>query len=168
MSRFIALMFVCLATFASAQEKRPCIFCEIVKGQSPASQVYRDARVMAFMDIAPKNPGHVLVVPVEHSENLLDLPNETAKEMMGVAQRIVLAIKKTDIKADAFQLRVNSGSLVQGIKHAHLHVVPRFHGDGGDRAEESTPKAPREELDALAKKIRAALEQKDAPAAPGK
>jgi histidine triad (HIT) family protein len=138
-----------LAIGASAEETKPCVFCEIIAGRVPAAIVYRDDKVVAFLDHAPQNPGHVLVVPIEHAEDLLAIPADTAGHMMRVAQRVASAIRQTDIRSEGFRLTLNSGkSAGQDVPHAHLHVVPRFKDD--DRR----PIQPTSELERVAAKIR--------------
>lgn len=65
-----------------------CIFCKIIKGELPASVVYEDDMVLAFLDIHPITPGHVLVVPKFHAELLVNLPAPDAAHMMKVGQRM--------------------------------------------------------------------------------
>jgi histidine triad (HIT) family protein len=107
-----------------------CIFCAIASGSAPAEFVHRDERVMAFMDIRPATPGHVLVVPARHSRDLSDLPTEDAEAVMrsavDVARRAV-----TSLGAAGVNLIVASGAAAwQTVCHFHLHVVPRYEGDG--------------------------------------
>src|ERR1051325_218265 len=127
--RYFLLVLLWLAPAVFAQETTPCVFCEIVGGKREGSLVYRDDKVMAFLDHAPINLGHTLVIPVQHFENLNDTPPEIARQMMEVAQKIGASFKKAGIKAEAFQLHMNNGRMLQRIKHAHLHVYPRFKGD---------------------------------------
>lgn len=143
---------------AFAEEPKPCVFCEIVAGRAEAAVVYRDEHVVAFMDIAPHNPGHVLVVPVQHAADILTVPAETAKEMMVVAQKIARAIRKAGLQADGFNFRMNAGTPAgQTVFHAHLHVVPRFVGDAGGQRHVGE-RVPVSELEPIAAKIRAQLE----------
>jgi histidine triad (HIT) family protein len=158
----LIVLFLTLFT-ANAVEPKSCVFCEIAAERSPASLIYRDANLLAFMTIRPGNPGHTLIVPVKHAENLFDLPTETAKDMMALGQRIAAAIRKTDLKCDAIQLRMNNGQMVQSVMHAHLHVIPRYVGDPGVRADADLPRPPRAELDEIAAKIRKALEAEAKP-----
>lgn len=164
MRKYLILLFA-LVCGSHAQEARPCVFCEIVKGEREVSTVYRDGQVMAFVDHAPVNPGHVLVIPIEHGETLNEVPAETAREMMGLAQRIGAAYQKTDLKAEAFQLHMNNGRLVQHVRHAHLHVWPRFAGDfPGDavvRLASQRTRIERPEMDAVAAKLKTGLELMD-------
>lgn len=139
----------------AADGPQPCVFCEIVSGRRPAAVVYRDDTVLAFMDIAPRNPGHVLVVPVRHADNLLALPPSTACDMMAVAQRIARALKATDLKAEGIQVLMNTGKAAgQEVFHAHLHVIPRFPGEPEPPDKQRKGLA---ELEAVAAKIRAQL-----------
>ena len=155
--RYVFLLFLfCVASFG---QDRPCVFCQIAKGESAASVVYKDDQLMAFMDHAPINPGHVLIIPIKHAEHLLEMPEKTVGEMMVLAQKIGQAMKRTDLEAQAIQLRMNNGRPIQGLLHAHLHVYPRFAGDGGEKLDIERPRAARAELDAVAKKIKAALDE---------
>ena len=154
--RFIILLAVATVSSTFAAEPTPCPFCEIVAGTRPAAVVYRDANVWAFLSIGQQNPGHVLVIPARHAENFIELPPETAREMIVVAQQIALAIKRTDLKAEGIQLLMNTGKAAgQSVFHAHLHVIPRFVGEAGPRAKGDY--APLSELEPVAAKIRAQL-----------
>jgi histidine triad (HIT) family protein len=148
-------LFISNSTFAQA---KPCIFCSIARGQVPQSQiVYRDSSVVAFMDHAPNNPGHVLVIPLVHAKEITKVPDSTARNMMSVARRIAIAIKKTDIKADGFELQINSGEAAgQEVLHCHLHVIPRY---VGENLNVKNIKAPPQELEETARKIKEALHQ---------
>ena len=138
-----------------------CIFCEIVHGNSPSSKVFEDDICLAFMDIQPVNPGHVLVIPKEHFEDLTDLPADIGSHLFQVAQRIVLSLPKTDIKVEGADLFLAHGEAAgQEIFHAHLHVIPRFRGDGfGFRFGPNYVNLPeRHELDSIAVQIKQQLE----------
>ncbi len=107
----------------------PCVFCRIVKGEIPSMKVYEDEYAIAFLDINPVNPGHTLIVPKNHYEQLNDMPIEMAEHMMKVAWKIVLAIKK-EIDPLGFNIISNNGKEAgQLIPHFHMHVIPRFHED---------------------------------------
>jgi uncharacterized protein (DUF885 family) len=144
-----------------AQGNDPCVFCQIVRGEREVSTVYRDTKVMAFLDHAPVNAGHTLIIPIEHRETLLELPAEVAGQIMVAAQKIAEGVTRTDLKAESFQLQMNSGPMVQRTKHAALHVWPRFRGDfpgsAGARFEGDRARVARPELDAIARKIRQGL-----------
>lgn len=127
-----------------------CIFCRIVEGKLPSHKVYEDDLVVAFLDAYPINPGHVLVVPKLHSELLSGLPAETAGRLFQVAQTVEKAVRASGLRCEATNLVLNNGQAAgQEILHAHLHVIPRFRGDGV-RFQIHQKKAGREELDSVA------------------
>ena len=107
-----------------------CVFCRIAKGVAPAEIAYSDETVMAFMDIQPVNPGHVLVIPKTHSASLSDLNEETGGQMFKVAMRVAEGIRKSGVECDGINLLLSDGEAAfQEIFHVHLHVIPRFKGD---------------------------------------
>ena len=108
-----------------------CIFCEILSDHSPANFVYRDELCAAFMDIHPVNSGHILVVPIAHAEQLSGVEQETVGHMLWVAQQVNVAIRSSGIKCEGVNLFLADGRPAgQEVMHVHLHVIPRFHGDG--------------------------------------
>ena len=108
-----------------------CIFCAIVAGQAPASVVYHDAHCTAFLDIQPVNPGHVLVVPNDHTAYLADLPPATGGHLFQVAQQLAAALRKSELRCEGVNLFLADGeAAMQEVFHVHLHVFPRFVGDG--------------------------------------
>jgi len=137
----------------------PCVFCAIGKGGAPASIVHGDDAVVAFMDIRPVNGGHVLVVPRRHTVSLLELDEETAGRMTAVGMRIAGALRASGVRFEGFNLFLADGEVAgQEVFHAHLHVIPRFAGDGfGLRFGPNYGRlAQRADLDGLAQRIRRA------------
>ena len=109
-----------------------CIFCDLIQGAAEVSVCYDDGRAIAFMDIQPVNPGHVLVVPREHYESLLDVPREVAMHLFDVGMRLAPVIQRICGCSD-MNLVVNSGEAAgQDVFHYHLHLIPRRAGDGFD------------------------------------
>ena len=108
-----------------------CLFCEILASRIPATFVYRDAQVAAFMDIQPVNAGHVLIVPVSHAQGLQDLAPTDGAALFLVAQRIAGALKTSGVRCEGVNLYLANGEAAgQEVNHVHLHVFPRFSGDG--------------------------------------
>jgi len=108
-----------------------CIFCDILAGVAPAQFVYRDEMCVAFMDIRPINPGHVLVVPRVHAALLSELDEAYVGHMLQVAQRVDAALRASGLQCEGVNLFLADGRPAgQEVKHVHLHVIPRFHGDG--------------------------------------
>jgi histidine triad (HIT) family protein len=135
-----------------------CVFCGIARAEVPASTVYRDDTVMAFMDIRPVNTGHVLVVPLKHETSLLELDEGMAARMFTVGTRIASALKACGVRLDGFNLFLADGEVAgQEVFHVHLHVVPRFRGDGLGwiRPDHDGPPT-RSELEDIAQRIRRA------------
>jgi diadenosine tetraphosphate (Ap4A) HIT family hydrolase len=137
-----------------------CIFCEIVAGRASASIVYRDDSVCAFSDIRPINAGHLLVIPNEHAADLSELPPATGAHMFEVGQRLASALRRSEVRCEGVNLFLADGVVAgQEVFHAHLHVLPRFDGDGfGLQYAPDYPNfPPRATLDAVAASVRAAL-----------
>ena len=133
-----------------------CIFCRIVSGEIPASVVYRDDRVIAFLDIAPVNPGHLLVIPVQHAATLGEMAPADGERVFATAQRLAAALRRSGIRCEGINLFLADGAIAgQEVFHVHLHVVPRF---AGDAVRFSWPRkqAERGTLDAHAASIREA------------
>lgn len=137
-----------------------CVFCEILAGQAPASFVYRGEQVAAFMDIQPVNPGHVLVVPTRHVAALADLDPQVAARLFQAAQRISSALQASGLRCEGTNLFLADGVAAgQEVFHVHLHVLPRYRGDGfGLRfGPHYGQPVSRGALEAAAEQIRAAL-----------
>ena len=152
---FLALLGV--LSLPAAEAPKPCVFCEIIAGsRQQEGIVHRDDQVIAFLSIGPRNPGHVLIVPVAHTENFLEVPADTMHAMTDTAKRIAEAIKRTDLKMDGFVLQMNTGKAAgQSVFHAHLHVIPRYEGEAEEQRPQ--PRVGPEVLATVAAKIRAAL-----------
>ncbi|MFB3890267.1 MAG: HIT family protein [Candidatus Bathyarchaeia archaeon] len=138
------------------QTKTDCIFCRIARREAPASVVYEDEKVMAFMDIRPVSEGHTLVIPKQHYVDVFDTPEELVAYTHGVTKRIAAAVKKaTD--ADGISIVQQNGTAAgQDIFHLHVHVIPRFESQSMPKFHELKPYS-RESLDEAAARIRQAL-----------
>ena len=104
------------------------IVCQIVAGELDAAVVFRDDDVVAFLDHRPVFKGHVLVSPVRHVDDLLDLPTELMVPVLSTAQRVATALG-TALGAQGTFVAVNN-VVSQSVPHLHVHVVPRTKGDG--------------------------------------
>ena len=108
-----------------------CLFCGILAGREPASIVHRDSESCAFMDIFPVNPGHVLVVPTSHAAYLAELDPEAGAGLFRVGQRVAAALRSSGPRCEGVNLLLADGEAAgQEIFHVHLHVIPRYRGDG--------------------------------------
>ena len=136
-----------------------CVFCSIVQGSVPSSQVFETGTVLAFMDIDPVTPGHMLVIPKAHLPDLADLSEELAAEMFSVARRLAAAVRRTDLRCEGVNLFYADGEAAfQEVFHSHLHVFPRFADDGFVITAKWGSDPEHAELDAIAAKIVAAVD----------
>lgn len=138
-----------------------CIFCLILSGNLPSSLVYRDELCAAFLDIYPVNMGHLLVVPLQHAANLAELDPETGAHLFKTAQRLAAALRHSGLPCDAINLFLADGEVAgQEVFHVHLHILPRFKGDGFNlRLPPGYPSLQeRQTLDQQAEMIRDALQ----------
>lgn len=109
-----------------------CIFCKIIKGEIPSTKIYEDDNVLAFLDIMPANKGHALVIPKEHYETFIDIPEEVLGKLFSELHKLTKAVVKATA-AEGFNLFMNNKKIAgQAVPHAHFHIVPRFDGDGLD------------------------------------
>lgn len=107
-----------------------CIFCKIAKGEIPSEKIYEDEHAFAFLDIAPNNPGHTLVIPKTHSRNIFDINENDLRELSVRIKKVATAVKK-GVEADGINISMNNeGAAGQIVFHAHIHVIPRFSDDG--------------------------------------
>jgi diadenosine tetraphosphate (Ap4A) HIT family hydrolase len=134
-----------------------CVFCDIVTGVGAASKVYEDEELLAVMDIRPVTTGHLLVIPKRHSVGLADLAEDTGAGMWRVAHRLAGALRRSTLRCDGVNFFLADGEPAgQEVWHVHLHVIPRFTGDGFRiSADWRTP--PRADIDAAAEAVRAAV-----------
>jgi histidine triad (HIT) family protein len=135
-----------------------CIFCAIVRREAPASITHEDDSVVAFMDIQPITHGHMLVVPREHAVLMQDVNDTVAMRAFKVARRLASLVRNT-LGASGVNLFVADGEVAfQDVPHFHVHVIPRYPGDGFSLTFPKSYETPpgRAELEAVATAIRAA------------
>ena len=140
-----------------------CIFCEIAARRAPASIVYSDERVTAFLDHNPVTPGHLMVIPNGHYALLEELPEDLGAHVFTVATRLAAALRSSGLPCEGINLFLADGEAAfQDVFHTHLHVVPRVPGDGFtiEASAWSGPKPSRDSLEANAEAIRAALPER--------
>ena len=133
-----------------------CVFCKVVNGQGPVSTVYEDDSVIVILDIQPVNQGHLLVLPKTHASYLAELDQDLGAHMFKTAMRAVEALRSSGVRCEGVNLLLADGEIAgQEINHVHLHVIPRFDGDGfGFKFDDSYWVLPdRSELDEIANKI---------------
>jgi histidine triad (HIT) family protein len=107
-----------------------CVFCKIVRGDLPATKVYEDGAVLAFLDIGPVVKGHTLVIPKAHHNPITDTPPEVLHQLIGVVQRVARALF-AGLRAEGVSVsQANGRPAGQVVPHIHFHVIPRFAADG--------------------------------------
>ncbi|HDQ40836.1 MAG TPA: HIT family protein [Desulfonatronum sp.] len=133
-----------------------CIFCEIVQGRIPCAQVYATDTIMAFLDIAPVRPGHVLVIPKAHYPTIEDIPTDLGNELLTAVQRISVAIRRA-VDAQGLNVMMNNHRAAgQLVDHAHFHLIPRHEHDGLQLWPQSAYQTP-EQMHKIADSIKAAI-----------
>ena len=134
-----------------------CVFCGIIAGQLPVSQVYQDDQTVAFLDVRPLTSGHLLVVPRVHAASLEILDEDTGTLVFAVAHRLARALRKSAVPCEGVNFFLADGVAAgQEVFHVHLHVIPRTPGDGFRL--KARPRTPgRDELDSTAERVRAGM-----------
>lgn len=131
------------------------IFAKILRGEIPSVRVYEDEHSIAFMDVMPQAPGHVLVIPRSGSRNLLDADPAVLARTIPVVQKVAKAVKEAFEADGIFIAQFNEAAAGQTVFHLHFHIIPRHEGMGlkphSGKMEDGAV------LAAHAEKIRAAL-----------
>ena len=134
-----------------------CLFCAIATGKVPATVVFEDSQAVAFLDHRPVQLGHVLLVPRQHIETLMDLPPDLLGPFFAAGQRLAAAMEAR-LGAEGSFVAMNN-RVSQSVPHLHLHIVPRRKGDGLKGFFWPRKKyADAAEMEAIAAMIRAALD----------
>ena len=131
-----------------------CIFCKIAAGEIPSKTIYEDEKFRVILDINPATKGHALIIVKEHYENIYELPEDTAAAAMVLAKR--LAKHMTEIlKCDGFNIIQNNGKTAgQTVFHFHVHLIPRYEGDGNqEKMSWNHLELSQEELDDICQKL---------------
>jgi len=129
-----------------------CIFCKIAEGEIPSITLYEDDMFRVILDLGPATKGHALILPKQHAANIYELPDETAAAVMVLAKKMA-KVMKDKLQCDGLNLVQNNGEAAgQTVNHFHLHMIPRYKGDG--QAINWIPGNPaKEELEAVRKQI---------------
>jgi histidine triad (HIT) family protein len=133
-----------------------CVFCRIVAKEIPATLVHEDEHTLAFMDIGQVNPGHVLVAVKKHADNIFALEDAQAGAVFRAAARVARAIRGAFEPQGLSVYQANGAAAGQTVFHLHIHLVPRYEGDGMALTW-PVKNPPREKLVEYAEKIRAKL-----------
>ena len=131
------------------------IFAKILAGDIPSVKLYEDENTLAFMDVMPQAPGHLLVIPKQGSRNLLDADPAVLSKLMPVVQKLARAAKEAFDADGVFVAQFNEPAAGQTVFHLHFHVIPRH--DGLPLKPHSGGMEDIEVLKANAEKIKAVL-----------
>jgi len=123
-----------------------CLFCKIAQKEIPAEVVFENDTALAFLDIAPRAPGHTMVIPKIHAENLSDLSRGLVGPYFEACQRVTDMIKRA-LAPDGFTLGMNYGRVAgQEVDHLHFHIMPRWASDGGHSLQSVVSNKPSEDI----------------------
>ncbi len=130
-----------------------CLFCKIAHKEIPSEVIYEDADTLAFLDIHPRAPGHAVIIPKQHAENILDLPDALMGPVFLTVRRVSAILNKM-LSPDGFTIGINHGKVSgQVVDHLHIHVMPRYANDGGASIHGVVNNPPKESLAQIAERI---------------
>ena len=130
-----------------------CLFCKIAAKTIPAKIVYEDDRVIAFLDILPRTTGHTMVIPKYHAPTLIALPDEEVAPLFHDVKKIA-ALLVAALGPDGITIGINQGRASgQEVDHLHVHLMPRWHGDGGGSVQSIIHAPQQGSLDEIQQKI---------------
>ena len=131
-----------------------CIFCKIAAGEITSVKVYEDDRVFAFMDINPINEGHLLIVPKAHAATIHEIAEADFLAVMSATHKLAAAVKKA-LNPDGINLlQLNGKAANQVVPHLHVHIVPRWFGDGVTVSQWELVAGDMEKIKGVAKRVR--------------
>lgn len=134
-----------------------CIFCDIVGGEIDAYTIFENDHALAFLDANPLVDGHTVVVPKKHVERFSDMPREVIGGTFSAVRDVNKAIL-AGLDADGANVGLNDGEAAgQAIPHTHIHVIPRYSGDGGGSLHSIVSGEASEELKKVAERLKSAI-----------
>lgn len=128
-----------------------CIFCKIAAKEISAEVIYEDEHVVSFLDIHPLTPGHAVVIPKVHAENIIDLPESEVAPLFEAVKKVTTLLEGK-LNPRGFTIGINHGT-DQGVDHIHIHVIPRYRGDGGGSIHSVVKYSSGESLESIRGKI---------------
>ena len=107
-----------------------CIFCKIANGEIPSKTIHEDDKFRVILDLGPATRGHALILPKDHYKNIYEIPDETIADAMVLAKKMAIKMTQT-LHADGFNIVQNNNEIAgQTVFHFHIHLIPRYDGDG--------------------------------------
>jgi len=130
-----------------------CLFCKIIEKKIPAKVIFEDEHTVAFLDIMPRTTGHTLVIPKVHAPNILELPNAEIAPVFATVKHVGEMLSRA-LHPDGITIGINQGRASgQEVDHLHIHLMPRWHGDGGGAVQSLVNAKPKESVDEIKEKI---------------
>ncbi len=103
---------------------KDCIFCKIIKNEIPSDKVYEDEKILAFHDIEPEAPVHILIIPKKHISSLNEVKKENADEISYIFTKIPEIAKKLGVEESGYRIVSNCGEdALQTVDHIHFHML---------------------------------------------
>ena len=131
-----------------------CLFCKIASREIASEIIYEDPSAVAFLDIHPRAPGHTVVVPRSHAETILDISRSDLHSLFTAVKTVTEGLART-LSPEGFTIGINHGRVGgQMVDHLHVHVIPRFTGDGGGSIHGVVHNPPTDSLAVIAEAIR--------------
>ncbi|WP_418750170.1 HIT family protein [Frisingicoccus sp.] len=110
--------------------EKDCIFCKIANGEIPASTVYEDDMFRVILDMSPATKGHALILPKKHMADIFEMDSETAEKAFVLVAKVAKGMKAA-LNCDGLNIVQNNGEVAgQTVFHFHMHIIPRYEGDG--------------------------------------
>lgn len=130
-----------------------CLFCKIIKKEIPAEIIYEDNSAIAVLDVHPRALGHAMILPKSHVENILELADDEIGDVFKAVKKVAAILKKS-LEPDGFTIGINHGRVSgQAVDHLHIHIMPRWRGDGGGSIHSVVDNPPKETLEEIKNKI---------------
>jgi len=123
-----------------------CLFCKIANKEIPSEVIHEDAVSIAFLDINPSTLGHAVIIPKHHAENILGLSNEAVGPLFQAVRQVTEKLNRA-LNPGGFTIGINHGRISgQAVPHLHIHVIPRYPGDGGGSIHSVVENRPKESV----------------------
>lgn len=144
-------------------ENPSCVFCRIIGGDEMVSLIHENEEVIAFLDVQPLFPGHVLVVPKKHYKNLFYVPEDLAARAFATARRILPGLRRATGCRAINLFSPNGADGGQDVFHFHLHLIPVPEGRPFPlQLPDPGAEVPsRSELDVMAARISRSIQEED-------
>lgn len=129
-----------------------CVFCKLVRGEISSNKVFEDENTIAFMELRPSAPGHLMVIHKKHGVSILDYNETELGKIMATVQKVADKLKKA-MECDSITIGINHLER-RGVPHLHVHLMPRWESDQGGHLQTLVNNPPKESAEEIANKIK--------------